>query len=136
MARLPRFRSWMAAMLMAGIAPAAPADELYVACHSGVVLDAADIRDVFLGEKQYAGTVRLVPIDNAAAQEKFLDGVLKMNGAKYLNAWAKKSFREGIYPPTVKANDTDVLEFIRRTPGSCGYVRAAPPSNFVVLGRY
>jgi hypothetical protein len=54
-----------------GISPASVADDLYLACHEGVLLPAADVRDVFLGEKQFLNAVRLVPVDNVAALIEF-----------------------------------------------------------------
>jgi len=123
-------------LLTGGASSATPAEQLYFACHAGVSLVDADVRDVFLGEKQFANSIRLVPVDNVAAQLVFLDKVLKMNGAKYATTWAKKSFRDGIMPPAVMANDDAVLEFIRRTPGGCGYLGIEPRGDITVIGRY
>jgi hypothetical protein len=94
------------------------------------------VRDVFLGEKQFMNTVRLVPVDNLAAQPAFLEKVLKMDSTKYSITWVKKSFRDGISPPAAMANDAAVLEFIRRTPGGCGYFGVAPAADVTVIGKY
>jgi hypothetical protein len=134
---MPRiFATWTISLLLSGIGSATVADDLYVACHEGVLLPAADVRDVFLGEKQFLNTTRLVPVDNVTAQPAFLEKVLKMNGMKYATTWAKKSFRDGINPPAVMANDDAVLEFIRRTPGSCGYLGFEPLSGVTVIEKY
>ena len=127
---------WIFSLLLAGISCRAVADDLYVACHAGVAISPAEVRDVFLGEKQFLNTVRLVPVDNLAAQTGFLEKVLKMNDVKYSVTWAKKSFRDGISPPAVLANDAAVLEFIKRTPGGCGYLGAEPPADVTVIGKY
>ena len=128
--------SWTALLLLAGLSSAAAAEELFLACHEGVALPAADVRDVFLGERQYFGAVRLVPVDNVMAQPVFLERVLKMNEAKYATTWAKKSFRDGINPPAAMANDAAVLEFIKRTPGGCGYFGIEPPAGVTVIRKY
>jgi hypothetical protein len=131
------FVIWSFSLLLTGISFATAADDLYLACHEGVLLQAADVRDVFLGEKQFLNTIRLVPVDNIAAQPAFLEKVIKMNAIKYATTWAKKSFRDGINPPAVMANDDAALEFIRRTPGSCGYLGLEPLSAGVtVIGKY
>jgi hypothetical protein len=130
------FIAWLASCLFTGAVSSAAADELYVACHSGAALGADDVRDLFLGEKQFVGDLKLVPVDNAVAQASFLEKVLRMNAAKYTNSWVKKSFRDGVYPPVVKANDAAVLEFIKRTPGGCGYLNAAPPPDMALIGKY
>jgi len=130
------FTTLILALLVASIGSAAVADDLYLACHAGVTLATADVRDMFLGEKQFFNTVRLVPVDNMASQPAFLETVLKMDGIKYATTWAKKSFRDGINPPAVMANDAAVLEFIRRTPGGCGYVGIAPIDGITVIARF
>ena len=76
------FAIWTFSLLLSTIGSATVADDLYLACHEGVLLPAADVRDVFLGEKQFLNTIRLVPVDNIAAQPEFLEKILKMNGIK------------------------------------------------------
>ena len=124
----------LAALLCVGCATASAAD-LYVICNARVPLSAADVRDLFLGEKQFAGAVKLVPVDNSSAQSVFLEKVLKMNAAKYSTTWTKKSFRDGINPPLVTGNDAEALAYVKRTPGACSYVTIAPPADVVVVAR-
>jgi hypothetical protein len=130
------FRSYakllLAALLCVGCAVASAAD-LYVICNSRVSLTAADVRDLFLGEKQFAGAVKLVPVDNSAAQIVFLEKVLKMNAAKYSTTWTKKSFRDGINPPLVTGSDAEALAYVRRTPGACSYVATPTAADVVVV---
>lgn len=123
-----------AALLAAGCTLARAAD-LYVICNAQVSLSAADVRDLFLGEKQFAGTVKLVPIDNGVAQGIFLDKVLKMNLAKYSTTWTKKSFRDGLNPPLVAGSDAEALAFVKRTPGACSYVTTPVGADVVVVAR-
>lgn len=123
-----------AALLAAGCTLARAAD-LYVICNAQVSLSAADVRDLFLGEKQFAGTVKLVPIDNGAAQSIFLDKVLKMNLAKYSTTWTKKSFRDGLNPPLVAGSDAEALAFVKRTPGACSYVTTPAGADVVVVAK-
>lgn len=123
-----------AALLAAGCTLARAAD-LYVICNAQVSLSAADVRDLFLGEKQFAGTVKLVPIDNGVAQSIFLDKVLKMNLAKYSTTWTKKSFRDGLNPPLVAGSDAEALAFVKRTPGACSYVTTPVGADVVVVAR-
>jgi hypothetical protein len=124
----------LAALLCAGCAVAGAAD-LSVICNSRVPLTAGDVRDLFLGEKQFAGAVKLVPVDNSSAQSVFLEKVLKMNAAKYSTTWTKKSFRDGINPPPVTGSDAEALAYVKRTPGACSYVTIATPADVVVVAR-
>ncbi|HEY4969504.1 MAG TPA: hypothetical protein VII35_06330 [Steroidobacteraceae bacterium] len=123
------------ALLMAAWVPCAHAGDLYIACSAGVTLTMADVRDVFLGEKQFAGPVKLLPVDNEAAQAEFLGKVMKMDATKYTTTWTKKSFRDGSTPPSVKSGDGEVVEFLKHTPGGCGYMGVAPPAGLTLIGK-
>jgi hypothetical protein len=129
-----RAKLLVAALLTAGCAVARSA-ELYVICNAHVSLSPADVRDLFLGEKQFAGAVKLVPVDNGAAQPMFLDRVLKMNGAKYSTTWTKKSFRDGLNPPLVAGSDAEALAIVKRTPGACSYVTTLEGVDVVVVSK-
>lgn len=125
----------LVALLCAGGA-AAHATDLVVVCNlHGTSLTSIDIRDLFLGEKQFAGSLKLLPIDNSAAQALFLDKVLKMSAAKYATTWAKKSFRDGLNPPLVAGSDTEALAHLRRTPGGCSYVTDTNTGELLVVVR-
>jgi hypothetical protein len=90
---------------------------------------------VFLGEKQFAGSVKLLPVDNSSAQQDFLAKLLKMEGTKYTTTWTKKSFRDGATPPSTKSGDTEVIEYLKHTPGGCGYLSSAPPAGLTLIGK-
>jgi len=120
---LGRFVFILGFVLLSG---ASGAEAPVVITHPGVSLTADDVRDVFLGEKQVAGGVKLVPVDNAAEQGAFLAQVIKLDATKYATAWTKKSFRDGLNPPAVKSSDAEVIDFVKRTPGAVSYVGGAP----------
>jgi hypothetical protein len=129
------FLPLLGALLMAAAAPRAHAGDVYIACSAGVTLTMADVRDVFLGEKQFVGSVKLLPVDNSVAQVDFLDKVMKMDSTKYTTAWTKKSFRDGSTPPSIKSGDGEVVEFLKHTPGGCGYMSSAPPAGLTLVGK-
>ena len=126
----------IAVQLFADAAGVAVADDLYVACNQRVALERTDVRELFLGEKHFAGSVKLDPVDNAAAQADFLARVLQMDNAKYTRVWIKKSFRDGINPPQMLGSDIEVLAYIKRTPGGCGYLTSAPGSAVTFVGKF
>lgn len=107
--------------------------ELYIVANPGTPVSAADIKDIFTGQKQFSGPVKLTPVDNAAAQEAFLASALRMEAGRYNTIWTKKSFREGLNPPYVKTGDAEVIEFVRKTPGGIGYVSSAPPGSVTIV---
>lgn len=100
----------------------ANAADVFVVCNKGLNLSAADIRDVFVGDKQVDGGTKLVPFDNSNAQKDFLEKVIKVDHGKYATIWAKKGFRDGLNPPSVKSSDIEVVAVIKSTPGAIGYV--------------
>lgn len=113
----------------------AVAGDVYVICNSGVTLQPGEVRDVFIGEKGFAGAVKLVPVDNGALQADFLGKVLKLDSAKYSGIWTKKSFRDGATPPAVKGSDGEVTAFVKATAGACGYVSSSP-AGVAVVGKF
>jgi hypothetical protein len=107
-----------------------------VIANPSVQLDAADVRDVYLGEKQLVGTLRLAPVDNLAAQDEFLANILQTNLRSYQARWTRKTFREGVRAPLIKGSDVEVLNFVRSTPGAVGYVSGRAGAGVSVLIRY
>ena len=96
-----------------------------VIAHPSVVLSAEEVRELFMGDKQLAGSLRLVPVDNGAQQADFLVKVLQMDPTRYTARWTKKAFREGLSAPMAKGSDAEVAAFVRATPGAVGYVSTA-----------
>jgi hypothetical protein len=134
--KVPPMRSSTIAFLLGAIlasfANAAAAADLYVICNSGVTLQPGEVRDVFLGEKGFAGSTKLTPADNSAAQAVFLEKVLKLDAVKYAGIWTKKSFRDGANPPPVKSSDAEAMAFVKATPGACSYLTSEPAGVAVV----
>jgi hypothetical protein len=102
------------------------ASDVVVIANAGVSLSVSEVRDVFLGDKQFAGSTKLTPVDNSAAQENFLSKVLQISSSKYASTWTKKAFRDGLTAPAVKSSDAEVIEFVKRTKGAVGYVSSSP----------
>jgi hypothetical protein len=132
-----KFTAQLLAASALSAAPAiAGAADLYVICSPSVSLSASDVRDVFLGEKQFAGSIKLAPADNSAAQAAFLEKALKMDSAKYSTTWTKKSFRDGVTPPVTKNSDSEALDYVKHTPGACSYVTTEPTAGAVVIAKF
>lgn len=133
MSNIPSLRSLIAACVVAAsLSSTLARADLFVISNSGTPITAGEIKDVFTGEKQIAGSTKLIPVDNGPAQEAFLSSALKMESARYNTIWTKKSFREGLTPPSVKSGDNEVLDFVRKTPGAVGYVKSQPSGVNIV----
>jgi ABC-type phosphate transport system substrate-binding protein len=109
--------------------------DIYLIANPALKLTAEEAKDVFLGEKQLAGSQRIVPLDNASAQAEFVQKVYGMDVGKYQTIWAKKGFRDGLNAPAVKGSDLEVIAAVRATPGGVGYV-TTPASGVTVIQKY
>ena len=121
---------------LVGWAGAAGGGDLYVICNLAVTLQPAEIKDTFIGDKGFIGSLKLAPADNSAAQAAFLEKVLKVDAGKYAGIWTKKSFRDGINPPPLKATDAEALAYVKQTAGGCSYVASEPGPGVAVIARY
>ena len=126
------FRVCSAAILFLLAFQSANAADLVVITNPDISIASTDIKDIFLGEKQFAGSTKLVVVDNASAQGSFLSKFMNMDTAKYNGIWTKKSFRDGLTAPAVKSGDAEVIEYIKRTPGAIGYVSTRPSGVKVI----
>ena len=106
--------------------------ELYVISNSGLNVEPAELKAIFLGDTQFSGSVKLDVTDNTAAQAVFLSKALAMDKAKYDALWVKKSFRDGVNQPPARGSDTEVIDFVKKTPGGIGYVISEPAGVKVI----
>ena len=116
------FRIFSGILLSLTISALVYADDVVVITNSGINISSVEVKDIFLGEKQFAGDVKLKPVDNAAVQKDFLSKYLDMDASKYNSIWTKKAFRDGLNPPPIKSSDADVIEYVKQTTGAIGYV--------------
>jgi len=131
--RLPHALAAAATTLLMLIAPsAAGAMELHVVTHPGLEVSADDLKEIYLGDLLFAGSVRLEPLQNAVMQRAFVTDVLGMTPARFETWWAKKSIKAGLVAPAALAGDRETLDYVRRTPGAIGYV-TGPPSGVRVI---
>lgn len=126
------FKLCSVSLLVLLAAQSASAGDVVVISNPGTTISAGEVKDVFLGEKQFAGSIKLIPVDNAAAQGAFLSKFIEMDTVKYNGIWTKKSFRDGLTPPPVKTSDAEVVEYVKRTPGAVGYVGSNPSGVNIV----
>jgi hypothetical protein len=133
---LRHFFMVLSALVFFGCAHAHGGD-IFVVTRPDVTLAPGDIREIYLGDKEFSGSQRIVPIDNQAAQAEFTAKVLAMNLNRYNTLWTKKAFRDALNPPLVKATDTEVLEYVKRTRGAVGYLSTPPlDKGVVIVGKF
>lgn len=133
-------KHWMIRLIAASLLLSASAQGvaagLYVICNPSLAVTADAIKGIFLGDTQFAGSAKLEPADNSAAQAAFLSKVISMDKEKYDAAWVKKSFRDGLSQPPLRGSDAEVIDFVKKTPGGISYVITAPPADVKVVQSY
>lgn len=129
------YRPTVAALALLTLA-VLPAQAGEVIAHESLTLSADEVNEVYLGDKQLAGGVKLTPVDNTAQQADFLAKVLHIDVAKYSARWTKKAFREGLTAPVVKGSDAELIAFVKSTPGALGYVAGPSSGGVKVLIKY
>ena len=132
-----KFSNWLGVSLVAVLAASpAMASDVYVIAHPSVSLTQMELRDVYLGKKQFAGSLKLAPVDNSAVQGEFLAKAIKIDAIKYASLWTKLGFRGGLASPVVMTGDAEVSRFVKNTVGAVGYISSPPPQGVTQLFKY
>jgi ABC-type phosphate transport system substrate-binding protein len=129
-------RSVLTGMTMLLLALHSAHADIYVIVNPGTKLTADDIRYVYTGEMDLAGSTKIRAYDNGMAKGEFLSKVLQIDAVKYDSLWTKKSFRDGATPPTLKNTDDDVIAAVKSTPGAVGYISSAPPAGVTLVKKF
>lgn len=129
-------RSVIAVAAILGAVPTHALADIYIIVNAETTVSADDIKSIFLGDKELAGSVKIRPLDNSSAKDEFLLKVLQMSSLRYESLWMKKSFRDGISPPAERATDEEVLALVKSTPGAIGYLKSPPPSGVTLLKKF
>ncbi len=123
-------------LVLIGWSTIAVAADVIVICHASVSLKPEEVRDVYFGDKGFAGSIKLAPADNSAVQTAFLEKVMRLDAKKYAGVWIKKSFRDGTAAPPVRANDAEAISYVKQTPGACSYVGSPPGDGVVIVAKF
>ena len=119
---------FLSASVFCGPVVSADAKELAVVVGKSFPADVLafnDLKDIYMGEKQIIGSVRLKPIDqrdNQPIKFQFLDSVLHLSRDGYITYWNNRLFREGGIPPIAKQNSEEVILTVEEVNGAIGYV--------------
>jgi len=133
----PRAGLLSAVALCAAVAtPTAAAAEGYTIVvpteHLGGAISRKDLADVFLKRATRWGSGDPIHVVDQSLRSdvrvSFTHDVLEMSSLAVMTYWQQQLSRGGQRPPQVKGSDTEVLEFIAKTPGSIGYVSPETPS--------
>ena len=87
-------------------------------------LSKTEIRGIYLGESRFVGGMPVRPIQYPEGQVKdaFLLNIIGMSAKDYKLYWVKKLFQEGLTPPLVKTEPTEIMNAVREDPWGIGYL--------------
>lgn len=87
-------------------------------------LSKTEVRGIYLGEIRFVGGMPVRPIQYPEGQVKdaFMLNVIGMSAKDYKMYWVKKLFQEGLTPPLVKSDPTDIMNAVREDPYGIGYL--------------
>src|SRR5258706_12785172 len=88
----------LAALLSLGCGSAFGAD-IYVIAGPDVRLSAEDVRELYLGDKEFSGEIRLVPVGKKAGPSQVLVKGLGKNPPRYTNFWGENALPATRTPP-------------------------------------
>lgn len=108
----------------------------FIITNRSLTITMDDAIDIFKGQKQLVGSVKVAPVDNTSAQNNFLSKVLGISVAQYNVLWSKASFGDGLSKPGVKNTDAEIIEAVKSTPGGVGYVTTKPGDDVKVVGKF
>jgi ABC-type phosphate transport system substrate-binding protein len=130
-------RLLLAIAVMAGLlAPgSAEAEELLIIANPSVdapaPLTMSQIAAIYLlRTTAWPDGSRIIPVNREAASEtrsKFTWSVLRQDNAALATYWNEMHFM-GKLPPVVQESDQAMLAFVRKVPGSIGYISASTPA--------
>ncbi len=117
--------------LLVSAAMPARAGSIVVIAHDQVPfssLTADELQRIFLGKKTFwNGGRRIVPVclKQGQTHESFLRSFMDMTGSQFDIFWRQAVFTGTGNPPKAFQRESDVIEFVRKTPGGLGYIDSA-----------
>lgn len=93
---------------------------------SGPLVNASmsDIKDIYLGEKRYEGTLQIVPLlfPEGDVKEIFLKDTVMMTPKQYKVYWTRKMFQDGVPIPKTYSHPNEILSTVRNNKGGIGFL--------------
>jgi hypothetical protein len=89
--------------------------------------DMGVVRDIYLGDKKFAGDIILKPVNftEGVFKDAFLRTVVGMSSKEYKRHWIKKVFQEGLSFPVSMGSPIDIIDIVLRERGVVAYLPAA-----------
>ncbi len=121
--------------IVSGIASAQNYKVIVNSSNSVSSLSKKEASDLFLKKStKFSNGMVAVPVDLAAnsnAREGFSSNIHGKAVSAIRNYWQQAAFSGAASAPPEKANDNEVIEFVKRNPGAIGYVSSGASADGV-----
>jgi hypothetical protein len=87
------------------------------------------VRDLYLGRATTIAGKVIYLTDCKPLQKEFLEEIIDKSIRKYKKDWVRMLFADGAVIPLELQTPEDVIDYIKRTPNSLGYVPALPENS-------
>ena len=117
------------AALLLGMPAANASNDVVVISHPSVVkLDAATLQKVYTGKVMEVDGVAVTAVNakqGSVVRTRFLWAFLNQDEDKYTGYWTVRRYIGKGAPPRELPSSTDVIDFVKSTPGAIGYIDEA-----------
>ena len=132
--RLPAF---VCLLIVVSICPgfgspaAAANDELVIIANPDLndnSIEQRDLQRIYLGKQTlWEDNTSIVPVmlKSGPLHDEFIEGYIDRSVQRFVTYWRQMVFTGKGVPPKSFASESDLVDFVARTPGSVGYVSSA-----------
>jgi len=110
--------------------PTAANDDLVIIANPGIsetAIDNKDLQRIFLGKQtQWGDDTTIVPVmlKSGPLHEEFIERYVDRSVQRFVTYWRQMVFTGKGIPPKSFGSESEMVDFVARTPGSVGYVSA------------
>ena len=135
--QIGRLRTFVCLLIVVSICPgfglqaAAANSDLVIIANPGIndnSIEQRDLQRIYLGKQTlWEDNTSIVPVmlKSGPLRDEFIEGYVDRSVQRFVTYWRQMVFTGKGVPPKSFASESDLVDFVARTPGSVGYVSSA-----------
>jgi ABC-type phosphate transport system substrate-binding protein len=135
--RAGRLSAFFCLLIVASICPgfgpgvAVANDDLVIIANpnlSGGAIEQRELQRIYLGKKTlWEDNTSIVPVmlKSGSLHDEFIEGYIDRSVQRFVTYWRQMVFTGKGMPPKSFASESDLIDFVARTPGSVGFVSSS-----------